>query len=75
LNRKVLYHFAIFAIVNEILITTDCQISTTYAECKRVARCDRSAMVAWSGAWRGVYYKRYVYNYTRAARSGSPVSI
>jgi len=30
LNQKVLYHFVIFAIINEILITKDCRISTAY---------------------------------------------
>jgi len=43
-NKKILYHFAIFAIVNELLIIRNRRISTAYClQCKRAMRYDRPA--------------------------------
>jgi len=48
-NKKVLYHFAIFAIVNELLIIKNCRISSAY--CLMQARdelrppCDRAITI------------------------------
>jgi len=44
-NKKVLYHFAIFAIVNELLIIRNCRISTIYSlQCKRAMRYGHPAI-------------------------------
>jgi len=40
-NKKVLYHFANFAIVNVLLIIKNRRVSPAY--CKRAIRCDRPA--------------------------------
>jgi len=52
-NKKVLYHFAIFAIVNELLIIKNRSTSPTAN-----ARRDASALRLWLLGVRGVYYKR-----------------
>jgi len=52
LSRKILYHFAIFAIINEKLITKDHR-----KHCKRAARYDRLQRSWLLGARRIVFYK------------------
>jgi len=71
LSWKIVYYYLIFAIVNKILVNKDCQINTTYAECKRTARCDRLAIVVWCTE-RCLLQAATI---TRATRSGSPVSV
>jgi len=56
LSRKVLYHFAIFVIVNEILIFEDCRKEVYSAgKCKRLARYAHPASLSARGV---VYDKR-----------------
>jgi len=39
LSRKVLYHFAIFAIINEILISKDYRIKSMYKTDFKISQC------------------------------------
>jgi len=66
LNRKVLYHFAIIVIVNEILIFENCRKEACLAgKCKRLARYAPSASLS----ARGVVYSNGYARYARAAVS------
>jgi len=60
LSRKVLYHFAIFTIIDEKLIIKDYQMNIIFiqstAKCKQAARYD--CLVA----RRVVFYKRAMHN-------------
>jgi len=76
LSRKILYHFAIFAIINEKLITKDHRVFTKCKHCKRgKIRPPPAIVVARRENCLLQMTTSDESDYVRAARGGDPMAV